>query len=643
VRRLILAEKFSAALRLATILSEGMAKRVRADGVTHFRFSKGGDETLVLPLRGHIVEVDYSEGYRDWATVDLAALVDVDPVRRESPAAIHDRLRALAPSVDEVILATDYDREGELIGMESLETLRAVRPDLPARRARFSAMTGPEIRKAFASLTEPDTGLAEAALAREWIDLAWGAVLTRFLTLACGTGRQVISAGRVQTPTLALVVEREREREDFVPRPFWKVILEVGDPPFVAVATNGPFWDREGAEATRALANLDSEAVVEEVRRSEVREHPPPPMNTTAFLAEASRGQRISAPRAMALAQSLYQRGEISYPRTDNTVYPPALQLRPILESLRESAYRVPVERILALPEIRASRGPRATTDHPPIHPVAPPSKPHTGLLWIAYDLIVRRFLATLSPAAVMGVTTVRLRLGDAEFLAQGKTRVEPGWRSLYPEPEPADLPPLHEGAMLPVRGLRLAEERTRPRPLHTQGSLVQAMERLDLGTKSTRHEILGTLLRREYVEGRSLRSTEAGRTVVDALSLYASELVSPAMTHHLEERMSAIAEGRASLRDVVGESRAALHAALVNLRAHEASIARWLQDALYLQRDFGPCDTCASGRLVRRRSRGGGVFLGCSEYPACRRHLRLPPSAVRHPWALAGQASAVS
>src|SRR6058998_2683459 len=220
LRRLILAEKFSAARRLAQILSEGMAEKVRADVSSYFTFSSGGDDVIVFPLRGHIVEIDYPESAQDWVGTDLDTLVDLEPIRQESPPALHDALRGLADSVDEVVLATDYDREGELIGVEALETLRRQHPDLPARRARFSAMTTSEVRRAFENLVEPDWALADAAAARQRIDLAWGAVLTRFLTVECGSDRQVLSAGRVQTPTLRLAADRERDRQDFVPRPF---------------------------------------------------------------------------------------------------------------------------------------------------------------------------------------------------------------------------------------------------------------------------------------------------------------------------------------------------------------------------------------------------------------------------------------
>src|SRR3989449_475335 len=480
-----------------------MAEKVRADVSSYFTFSSGGDDVIVFPLRGHIVEIDYPESARDWVGTDLDALVDLEPVRQESPPALHDALRGLADSIDEVVLATDFDREGELIGVEALETLRHQHPDLPARRARFSAMTTSEVRRAFENLVEPDWALAEAAAARQRIDLAWGAVLTRFLTVECGSDRQVLSAGRVQTPTLRLAADRERDREDFVPRPFWNVVLVAGDPSFEATAIGGPFWDEGGARALVALAGLWGSALV---APSEGRAHPA----------------------------------------------------------------------------------------HPPTPPPAAPGRRRPGRRLTASDMIPRRFLATLSPPSLSTITEVHLRVGDTAFAAVGQSMVEPGWREILPdEHEVAALPDVQQGQELIVREVRVVEDRTTPPPLHTQGTLLLTMQRLGLGTKSTRHEILDLLFRRQYIGGRSIRTTAAGRALVDALTIYGPDVTDPEMTRHLEDRMTAIAEGRATLAEVVDESRRDLHEVLAELRAHQPSLVRWLRDATFLEKDYGPCDAC--------------------------------------------------
>src|SRR3989449_174065 len=264
-----------------------------------------------------------------------------------------------------------------------------------------------------------------------------------------------------------------------------------------------------------------------------------------------------SPSRAMAAAQELYVRGEISYPRTDNTVYPLSLPVREILDRLRKSSYHDYVERLLARPELDPSRGPIHTTARPPIHPTAAPAKRREGMRATVYDMIARRFLATLSSPSLSTITEVHLRLGDTEFLAVGGVLVEPGWREILPDDRPmTELPALREGEELTVREVRVAEDRTTPPPLHTQGTLLLTMQRFALGTKSTRHEILDLLFRRQYISGRSIRTTAAGRALVDALTIYGPDVTDPEMTRHLEDRMTAIAEGPATLAEVADDSR---------------------------------------------------------------------------------------
>src|SRR2546429_6319642 len=166
VRRLVLAEKFSAARRLAQILSQGKTETVRAEGFSYFQFSRDGNVCIIFPLRGHVVEIDYPAEVRDWNDTDLDLLIDTEPIRQESPPALHDTLRRLSDETDEVVLATDYDRQGELIGVEALETLRSRRPDLPARRARVSAVVPPAVGRRVRTPSGPHWGPSHTPPAR---------------------------------------------------------------------------------------------------------------------------------------------------------------------------------------------------------------------------------------------------------------------------------------------------------------------------------------------------------------------------------------------------------------------------------------------------------------------------------------------
>jgi len=633
VRRLVIAEKGSAALRLAIVLSGGTFKRRRV-GVTAFEFPRDGVDHSVMGLRGHIVEIEFPEALRDWDAAGLDALLAAPIEERVSEPRIADAVRLLAAEADEVWVCTDFDREGELIGLEALRIAREVKPNLAAKRARFSALTRGEIEDAFRNPTEVDERLAASARAREEVDLAWGAVLTRFLSLACGMrGREFLSAGRVQTPTLALLVERERDIEGFVPEPYWVVTATLAsDPPVEATHATDRFWRRDEADAVQGRAELADDAVVVEsdARATETRR--PPPFNTTMFLAEATR-LGLGAARAMQIAEDLYRHGLVSYPRTDNTVYPPSLNLRAVLERLLESAFAAESRELMALGSLHPSRGPVQATDHPPIHPTAGGSRDVLKAdAWRVYELVVRRFFATVAPPARERDTVIEFDVGGESFFARGREIVEPGWRKYYGAPPAvAPLPDLPAGHRMGVVAVVESRRETDPPARYSQGELIESMEAHGLGTKSTRHEVVQKLYDRGYVEARRLRVTAAGRAVVEALEAHGGQVTRPDLTAALERAMDGIAHGERDAADVVRESRELLAAVLTEMRAHETGIAGWIRTAIADEIEVGPCEKCG-GTMVLRRTRTGRRFLGCSNFPTCRNARSVPPTGLLTP-----------
>ena len=212
----MISEKSNAAARISYILSNATTKRKNMGGVQVFEFNREGDEYWVVGLRGHIIEIDYPAEFNDWNAVDPKALVYAVPEKRVMAKNIISILTDLGKIADQIIIATDYDREGELIGLETVHLLGVDMAKV--KRSKFSAFTKVEIEGAFSNLTDPDERLAKAAESRQYIDLAWGAALTRFISLNSGqVGSNFLSVGRVQSPTLSLVVDRHREITSFVP------------------------------------------------------------------------------------------------------------------------------------------------------------------------------------------------------------------------------------------------------------------------------------------------------------------------------------------------------------------------------------------------------------------------------------------
>ncbi len=636
MRRLIVTEKFNAAIRIATILSDGKAKRSNIEGTAVFEFNQGEDRVQVVGLRGHIINLDYPEALNDWSRVDLKELVWAEPQKVVTAGKIGAALKSLAAHADEVVIATDFDREGELIGVEALELIREVRPEVRVRRARFSALTKWDIERAFANLVDVDYPLAWSAESRQSVDLAWGAVLTRFLSIAANRlGHDFLSVGRVQSPTLALIVDREREIENFVPQDYWTIHSRFRKETieFDTDHEHGPFWARREAEAASAKADAATHGLVREYIQNEREERPPPPFNTTMFVSEANR-LGFGAAQAMKLAEDLYQSGFISYPRTDNTVYPSTVSLRSVLEKLSESPFAGEARELLAQERIFPSRGRTEATDHPPIYPVqgVGRDKVKRDDHWRIYELVVRRFLATVAANAVADTAEARIDLGGEVFLAQGYHVRELGWRKYYPywTVREAILPVLISGENLERVGpVTMREDRTKPPARFSEGSLIQEMERLGLGTKSTRHEIIKKLSDRKFVEGKYPRPTTSGRAVIEALEDHAERITQPEMTAHLEADMEGIATGVRAREDVVRESQQMLSEVLETLEANREAIGQEIAAALREQNYIGKCNVCKEGTLTVIKSRRGTRFLGCDRYPACRNTHPLPQMGI--------------
>ena len=337
--RLIITEKNNSAKKIAEILSGGEAKADATYKVPFYTWTDADGEQMTVGLKGHVMGVAFPEGYSNWQETDLHELIDAELVPEPTDKNVVKAVRKLAKDADSIVIATDYDREGELIGLEALRAgrsrptrsvagARARRARPPVERARYSALTKDEIERAFSDLDELSYDLAYAGAARQDIDLIWGATLTRAVSLATRRfGSNFLSVGRVQSPTLALIVERELERRAHVPKPYWELFAKFAHPDgsFEAHHATDKFWE-QGRGRRRARRHQEPRRRQGGHARGSNTRKPPTPLNTTAFTTDASSRLGITPAAAMRIAEDLYMDGFISYPRTDNTVYPRSLQ-----------------------------------------------------------------------------------------------------------------------------------------------------------------------------------------------------------------------------------------------------------------------------------------------------------------------------
>jgi DNA topoisomerase I len=630
--KLIITEKNTTARRISTILSDGKAKPLDKSRNPVYSFNVNGDEVHCIGLKGHILKVDFPAQYQQWQDVEPRELIHADIIKVPTNKTLIKTVQVEAKKADEVIIATDFDREGELIGVDAINKIREVRPDIPVRRARFSALTPVEIKRVFADLDEPYYDLASAGEARQDIDLIWGASLTRFISLASTRlGKNFLSVGRVQSPTLALIVDREKERKAFVSTPFWtlKIDCTKGAETFQAVHARERF-QAEG-EAEEARSRLEEKASVKEVKTTERKVKPPPPFNTTGLLtAAASLG--FTAARAMSIAENLYMNGYISYPRVDNTVYPPSLDLRGILSELSsDREFAELCAPLLAKDKLTPTRGKKQTTDHPPIHPTAAaPRGRLSAQEWKIYELVVRRFMATLADEAVVLSVRADLDCGPEPFVARGSRMADEGWYRYYPYGRKKEviLPHLENGDVVRVDGpAELKKGETQPPARYNQGKLIEKMEEMGLGTKSTRHSIIEGLYERGYIYGDPITPSETGIAVTEALRKYAGVISSPDMTAALERDMDAIAEGAETQAEVVDKSRDMLSEVMHLLEKSKEEVAAEIRNGIKEDRILGTCPDCGSNLRIVKAKKSKKRFVGCSGYPECTTTYPLPQS----------------
>jgi DNA topoisomerase I len=332
------------------------------------------------------------------------------------------------------------------------------------------------------------------------------------------------------------------------------------------------------------------------------------------------------------VAESLYMAGWISYPRVDNTVYPPSLELDVILKTLSDvPVYHEYAQKLLKGGPLTPTRGSKETTDHPPIHPTgaADPEK-LDAQAWRMYNLVARRFMATLSKPAVLESTRVDIDVAGEGFVVRGDVVITPGYRAIYPYGLKKDevLPVLAEGETVGFLGAEMEDKQTQPPSRYSQGKLIQEMERLGLGTKATRHDIIQGLYDRKYVVNDPVEPTNKGTSVIEALSEYAERITTPAMTAELEAEMDNIANAKAKREDVVQHSRDLLGATVAALLPIAREVGERLKQASDEDAILGKCPKSGHDLSIKYSPKTRSHFVGCTGYPECDVTFPLPKQA---------------
>ncbi|MBD3378370.1 type I DNA topoisomerase [candidate division KSB1 bacterium] len=540
-------------------------------------------------------------------------------------------LKSLAARSDVIYLATDLDREGEAIAWHLREAIGGD-PER-YRRVIFSEITRPAIRAAFETPTELNIDRVNAQQTRRFLDRVVGFMVSPLLWKKIARG---LSAGRVQSVAVRLIVERERDIRAFVPEEYWKLFADLEASSIfraqVIKYQNKPFKPVSEEEIRSAEDYLKGQKfVVLDRSMKPSKQNPSPPFITTTLQQMASQRLGFSVKKTMLLAQRLYEAGLITYMRTDSTqISSGALsQCRHYIESAFGKRYLLPKPRIYA-----SKQG--AQEAHEAIRPTDVTKTPEklTTLerdQQRLYDLIWRRFVACQMPAAEFDNTRIDIQAGDYQLRATGRIMRFDGWMRVLPPAAKKDdsdaiLPQVAVDQDLPLQELISTQHFTKPPARYTEATLVRELERLGIGRPSTYAPIISTIQDRGYVElvKKRFYAQKIGEIVTDRLVENFDDLMDYGFTASMEDDLDKIAQGEAKWREVLDQFYSDFKEHLETAETKMRPNSPVLTEEIY-------CPTCGKPMMIRTARTG--VFLSCSGYELppkerCKETINLVPGS---------------
>ncbi|MCD6301394.1 MAG: DNA topoisomerase I [Staphylothermus sp.] len=601
----VIAEKPKAARKIALALaSKPLVKKTY--GIPYYIINNKMSKIIIASAAGHLYGLHTNKRGYPVFSYEWRPLHEIVPNAKYTEKFIK-LLDKVCKTADYYINACDYDIEGSVIGYLIIYFHGS--PE-KALRAKFSSLTTTELRTAFNSLTSLDWEMIEAGLCRHELDWIWGINISRALmsSVKSVSGKKVVlSAGRVQTPTLRHVVEHEIERNLFIPIPSYLLSIYI-------IKNNEKYHPEYKGEPidtfleASSLAKTIREAGYLRVIKYEEKHtylHPPPAFNLGDLQEEAARIYRFSPYKTQSIAEKLYLDALISYPRTNSQKLPPTLNYRGILEKIRNiPSYSQLVDALFEETKgvLKPVQGPKDDPAHPAIYPtgVKPVNlKPDE---WKIYDLIVRRFMAAFAPKAELVHRSVvfkpiRETSKNIVFQLTGQKILFPGWLKyyLFSKPYEAMIPSFRLGEEVPIHNVRVRRTYNKPPEKITKIKILRWMENVGIGTEATRARIIELLFKRGYLRsvGGKVEATNLGLGVIEILIEHFPEITSVELTRYFEEEMERIRRGERKRSDVVENAKKTLISLINSFEEKKTIIGKLLSYRLGLIAPEKKCLLC--------------------------------------------------
>lgn len=605
-----------------------------------------GKEYVVEASKGHVRDLPKSK-----LGVDVETFLPTYETIRGSGQTV-SKLLSLAKKADRLFLATDPDREGEAIAWHLLQAWESPEIEKKSVRSVFHEITKDAVLKAIHEPQTLNVDLVDAQQARRVLDRLVGYKLSPVLWKKVRRG---LSAGRVQSVALRLIVEREKEIEAFKPEEYWEVDLllkvQKDELTFRVIDLNGKSYEPKSETDVEKVRSWSPQAryTVVDIEKKQRNRKPYPPFTTSTLQQAAANKLGMSAKRTMQLAQQLYEEGFITYHRTDAV----ALSSSSLTLAREYIEKEFGVRYLPEKPHFYSTKSKNAQEAHEAIRPTsAAPSLPEGGKLTDAhqklYDLIFRRFIACQMNNAVYDMTTVLVKgeQGKESLKARttGSVITHPGWMALFPGSEDVILPAVDVGQALPFVDLLTVQKFTQPPARFNDASLVKELEKRGIGRPSTYASIISVIESRGYVErlNKAFQPTAIGRTVIEFLLINFPGIIDYDFTAHMEDDLDEIALGKKKWQKVIkaffdpfsaklGEVEETSQRMQVPIEpmnkpcptcgVTEAAFAKLLEKKQTLstrpEGEYPPNREAEHGELVIRLGRFG-KFISCSRYPEC-------------------------
>ncbi|MBT4375890.1 DNA topoisomerase I [archaeon] len=630
---LIITEKPQAALKIASALGES-TKRELVKGVPYYEVDRDGKKLIVACAVGHLFTLKQNVPGSGVPIFDVSWVPNYLARKGDFTKKYYDTLLRLAKNAGSVTVATDYDIEGEVIGTN---VVRLICNQKDAQRMKFSTLTQKELDTAYENKqSHINWGQAIAGESRHYLDWFYGINLSRALMNAVkSTGRfKIMSIGRVQGPSLKLIVDREREIQKFEPVPFWQVFITVEKPKVELKYTKDIF---EKGKLSR-FDGLVGKKVMAETKKSEQIVPPNPPFNLTTLQTEAYKLYGITPTNSLRAAQSLYLAGLISYPRTSSQKLPDAIDYKSILDILKK---RYKVTKLIK--KSKPLEGAKTDPAHPSIYPTGN-NQILSGYEEKVYDLIVKRFLALFCEDAIIDKKRVSVKVDDLTFSTNGSQIRKKAWMEFYPvKTKEVDLKDV-EGEV-EIMNKQIEEKETQPPKRYSPASILSELEKRNLGTKATRAAILETLYDRGYIKDTSVKATPLGMSLIETLEKYSPIIIDEALTREIQDKMDDIVEKKVTSseslmnkeEEILNKAKESIVSIAKGFEEKEKLIGEELMGAQDKQREIereentlNDCPKCGKGKLrITYSPKTKRHFIGCSAYPECKNTYSLPPNGV--------------